>query len=143
MRTKAGFRALRDRVGFSQQNMADALGVRVRTVKRWEDPSHPSMPPDAAWDLLGSLCDAQRQAVETCYEQAARAVEDHGRMPDSVVMTYFRDQEMYDAYGRDDGPYGVANANARAAAAQLERLGLEVEFRYPQEGAVRTPGSGY
>ena len=60
-----------------------------------------------------------------------------------VVMTYFRDQDMYDEFGRDEGPYGVANANARAAAAELERLGLEVEFRYPTEGAMRTPGSRY
>ena len=36
------------------------------------------------------------------------------------------DQVEYDELGRGLGPVGVA-----------------VEFRYPDEGAVRTPGSGY
>lgn len=142
-RTKAGFKALRERVGMSQQDVADALGVNVKTVKRWEQPQFPYGAPDDAWELLEGLLRTQREAVEACYEQAGQAVERQGRMPGMVVMTYFRDQDMYDEFGRDEGPYGVANANARAAAAELERLGLEVEFRYPTEGAMRTPGSRY
>lgn len=54
-----------------------------------------------------------------------------------------RDQAQSDACGRDSGPYGVANANARAVACALEREGYAVEWRYPDGGAVRTPGSRY
>jgi len=49
----------------------------------------------------------------------------------------------YDAMGHDSGPVGVADANARAVAAVLEERGYDVEFCYPQEGAIRTPGSRY
>lgn len=66
-----------------------------------------------------------------------------GRAPDLVPLTYFRSQEEYDAFGRDAGPFGVANANSRAVADALMARGIEVEFRYPDEGAVRTPGSRY
>lgn len=47
---------------------------------------------------------------------------------------------MYDEFGRDPGPYGQANANARAMAYELEHRGIKVEFRYPTDGAVSTPG---
>lgn len=64
-------------------------------------------------------------------------------MPDQVTLTYYRDQAMRDRHGRESGSYGQANANARAAAAELERMGANVAFAYPGDGAVRTPGSNY
>ena len=60
-----------------------------------------------------------------------------------MPITYYRDQDMYDEFGRGPGPYGQANANARAMAYELERRGIKVEFRYPSDGAVSTPGSRY
>ena len=60
-----------------------------------------------------------------------------------MPITYYRDQVMYDEFGRDPGPYGQANANARAMAYELERRGIKVEFRYPTDGADCTPGSRY
>lgn len=60
-----------------------------------------------------------------------------------MPITYYRDQVMYDEFGCDPGPYGQANANARAMAYELERRGISVEFRYPGEDAVHTPGSRY
>ena len=35
-RSKADFKCLRERVGLSQQDVASALGVNIRSVKRWE-----------------------------------------------------------------------------------------------------------
>ena len=64
-------------------------------------------------------------------------------MPDVVALTYWRSQEQYDEMGRDEGWYGVSNANARAVAAELRRYGFRVEFRYPGDGAIETPGSRY
>ena len=37
----AEFRAMREQVGLSQADVADTLGVNVRSVKRWEDPEYP------------------------------------------------------------------------------------------------------
>ena len=38
-RTKADFKALRERVGLSQHDVADAIMVSIKTIKRWENPS--------------------------------------------------------------------------------------------------------
>ena len=43
---KAEFRAMREMVGMTQATLADALGVEVRSVKRWESPSAPQVPPE-------------------------------------------------------------------------------------------------
>ena len=37
-RSKADFKALRERVGLSQQDVADAANVTRTSVKRWERP---------------------------------------------------------------------------------------------------------
>ena len=73
----------------------------------------------------------------------AKQVEQLGGEPAVVHITYYRDQAMYDKYGRDDGPFGWANNVARMTAYELERRGIGYEFRYPNEGAVSTPGSKY
>lgn len=127
--TKAEFKALRERVGMSQQNVADALNVNVRSVKRWEHEAYPYDAPDKAWKLLEHRLDVQRRMVE----YAVDVVEKAGFVPSLIPITYYRDQQMYDRGGRDKGLYGIANANARATADVLERMGFEIEFRYPCE----------
>ena len=62
-RTKAGFRAAREGVGMTQHALARELGVEVRSVKRWESPDAPQVPPEDAWDVLDAALAAQRQAV--------------------------------------------------------------------------------
>lgn len=143
-RTKADFAALRETVGLTQANLADDLGVQARSVRRWEQPGREGYePPADAWDMLDSYADLQRQMVGHARETVMRTGEEAGRQPDEVVLTYYRSQEQYDELGRDEGWYGVANANARAVAAELARYGLSVRFAYPGEGAIRTPGSRY
>lgn len=56
-----------------------------------------------------------------------------GEGPIVVPITYYRDQSTYDRFGRDAGPYGQANATARAIAVELERMGVQVEFHYPDD----------
>ena len=141
MRGKADFKALREALGLSQSDVADACMVRTTTVKRWERPGFPGAPNDA-WAYLEG--EARRHDDMVAYAVArardARAV---GQMPDSVVITYYRDQDQYDALGRDDGPFSYANAVARDVAAILQREDFVVEFAYPDDGAIRTPGSRY
>ena len=52
------------------------------------------------------------------------------KSPIVVPITYYRDQAAYDECGRDADPYGQANATSRAIARELERMGIQVEFRY-------------
>ena len=62
-RTKADFKALRETCGLSQQNVADALGVHLQTIKRWEKPSFPYAVPDDAFDYLDSVAVSQANQV--------------------------------------------------------------------------------
>ena len=138
--SKATFRAMRERLGLTQQDVADAVGVRVLAVKRWERPGF-SEPPEDAWEHLEVMVSLMEDMVEFSVGKARELTESTGAV--SVVLTYFRDQEQYDASGRDDGPYGFANAISREVGAVLTDEGIEVEFAYPDDGAVRTPGSRY
>ena len=138
--TCAEVKALRESVGLSQADLADLAGVTVRSVRRWE---RDITPPEDVLELLERYMIRKAKAVEAAIETVERITEQMGRAPDIVPMTYYRSQAEYDELGRDPGPVGVANANARAAADALMARGVAVEFRYPDEGAVRTPGSGY
>ena len=143
-RTKAALKALRETVGMTQRDLADALGVEARSVKRWESAAAEGYrAPAEAWAVLEGARETQRQQVAYALEVVRGQAEKLGHAPDAVALTYYRDQAQYDACGRDEGPYGVANANARAVAGALEREGVAVEWRYPDEGAVRTPGCRY
>ena len=138
--TCAEVKALRESVGLSQADLADLTGVTVRSVRRWERGIEP---PEDVLELLERYVIRKAKAVEAALETVDRVTEQMGRAPDLVPMTYYRNQAEYDELGRDPGPVGVANANARAVADALMARGVAVEFRYPDEGAVRTPGSGY
>ena len=137
MPTKAQFKALREMTGLSQQNIADALDVNLRTVKSWENPARETYKvPDYAWDYLKKVDDTQAQQVSYMLGIVAKQVEEFGGDPALVPITYYRDQAMYYEFGRDDGPVGWPNAVARKVAYELGRRGIAYEFRYPQEGAV-------
>ena len=142
--SKADFRALRETVGLSQQDMADALEVDIRSVKRWEAPNYDNQPVSAAWALLERYHALHVRAVEIAVEQVERIISKLGHAPQSVRVTYWRDQAEYDVHGRDRGPFGVANANSRAVAEALRQYGVMTEFVYWDDGnAISTPGSRY
>lgn len=136
MPTKADFKALRERLGYTQLNAAQALGVDVRTIKRWERPQQPEPPADA-WAWLDAEADRFEQMLDFSVRKAV------GSGAGRVVLTYYRTQEQFDQCGRDSGAYGFANALARAVGYELECEGLEVEYRYPDDGAIHTGGSNY
>ena len=143
LRTKADFKALREACGLSQQNVADALGVHLQTIKRWEKPSFPYAVPDDAFSYLDSVAESQANQVSYMLGVVAKQVEQLGKNPVLVPITYYRDQQMYDKYGRDEGPFGWPNAVARKLAYELGKRGIAYSFRYPDDGAVSTPGSNY
>ena len=136
--TPATYRALRESIGLTQGDVAKALGVSLRTVKRWEHPDWQEPPEDArAWLL--DMHDRHDAAVDAMVDEAMALVREHG--PEVVSITYYREQSQYDALGRDDGPYGFVNSIAREVALDLNGEGIETEFRYPDDEALRTPGS--
>ncbi len=143
--TNAGFKALLELVGLSQQALADELGVRAQTVRRWCISTDPDAwrPPDTAWALLEGLYDRQRQAVDAALDRLDLVRDSQGRDPDEIVLTYFRSQPEYDEHGRDSGSYACANSTSRAVADALVSEGVAVRFEYWDTGAVRTPGSRY
>lgn len=129
MRGKADFKARRETLGLSQQDVADELGVSVRTVKRWEHPDRQE-PPEDAWTLIERYEAIRREAIEESERSFLEA--DHDGTKNGAVIAYYRTQDDYDAYGRDEGPYGFANANARAVAESIRMMGYEVRFVYPR-----------
>ena len=139
--TKADFRAIRETIGRTQGDVAEACGVSLRTVKRWEHPDWQE-PPEDAWEWLLDMHDRHDALVDEAVDRALAIVGERGE-PAAVVITYYRDQAQYDAHGRDPGPYGFANSVAREVALDLNGEGVETEFRYPDEGAISTPGSRY
>lgn len=143
-RGKADFKAKRERLGLTQQDIADALGINIKTVKNWENPRQTRYRiSDVAWEYLDRVIDAQAQQVAYACSVVEKRIEELGRKPAVVAITYYRDQATYDRFGREAGPFGQANATARAIACELERMGIQVEFRYPDDGAIPTPGSNY
>ena len=130
--TKAQFKAIRERVGLSQEDVADALGNAVRTVKRWEDPNY-QQPPADAWDYLEQAFDQHVEAVNKAIGTVKQIREKMGGLPDHVDMLYYKTQRQYDLYGRDTGSYMIVNARTREIAVRLELLGVETRFHYPEE----------
>lgn len=132
-RGKADFRARREMLGLTQQDVADALNANVKTIKNWENPRQTRYRiSDAAWEYLDRAADIHQQVA-----YARSVIEKHAEVfaesPIVVPITYFRDQAAYDECGRNAGPYGQANATSRAIARELERMGIQVEFRYPDD----------
>lgn len=139
--TKADFRATRETIGLTQGDVAKACGVSLRTVKRWEHPDWQE-PPEDAWAWLRDILDRHDAMVDEAVGRALAIAAELGE-PETVVITYYRDQAQHDAHGREPGPYGFVNAVSREVALELSGEGLETEFRYPDDGAVQTPGSVY
>lgn len=124
--TAADFRARRETLGLSQSDVAKASGVKVLTVKRWE--SGESRIPQDVWEWLVDVERYTDEAVSAAVESIRKS-----GMVGTVYLTYYRTQLEYDAFGRDNGPFGVANANSRAVAQALKEKGYVCRFRYPGE----------
>lgn len=131
-RTKADFKALREIVGMSQQTLADALKVDIRSVQRWEADGNTWEPPADAWQVLDDARERQRWTVENALE-IAEAPENAGS---AVSLTYWTSQEDYERAGHG-GNYQMANANARMIAYMLNERGRSVSFGF---GGLRAAG---
>ena len=126
---KATCRALRERVGLSQSDVAKLAGVTVDSVKNWENPKRPSAYPDDVIEELSRMLSGMRARAE----EAADMVADEFAGAKTVTMTYWRTQAEHDALAADGAFFGHVNAQSRLCADMLERRGFEVAFAYPEE----------
>ena len=130
-RTRAEFRMQREALGLSQRDFAALLGVRDRSVRRWELDG--SMPPDDAWKLLDELRADYKLRVASHIASFADVVAEAGRPPKTVSIPYFRTQGEYDAVKDDGQPVGYVNAVLRDVAQQLRAKGFNVAVRFQDE----------
>lgn len=133
-KTKAAMRALREGCGMTQADLADEFGVRVLSVKRWENPTNQSAVPDDVFEwLVTAHLDMHMRAIGL----ARSIAEEHGE--GEIVLPYFRVQEDLDEVqlplGQDQ-PVGHFNATMRRVFDILAEMGLSVSFGYGDEATV-------
>lgn len=127
--TAANFRALRELCGVTQQQVADAMGVQIRTVKRWEKGVTPV--PDDALAWLRERVIGHTQSVRSEVARMASCAEP----PAALCLTYYRTQEQTDAeaelWGGESLPIGFVNAIYGLVGERLTDMGYLVSFKYP------------
>ena len=131
MRNKQEFKALREQVGMSQTDLALALDVSERSVKRWESIKYKDYnAPKDAWDILDDALQLQRQVVSAALGQIEEAAQEVGSYPASVKLVYWSSQAEYDEHHcvDDDGDWRQANATAHIVSYALHERGIETDW---------------
>lgn len=133
-RGAAEFRYRRETCGIELVEMADDLGVRVDTAKRWENPKKGMPPSLRAWAYVDSAYLGLLDAVEAVIQQAEKAAESPDG-PEAVHLPYRRGIQT------TRGGVTVARANAisRAAGIALTALGYDVVVEWADDGDARAP----
>lgn len=124
-RTSAEFRMRREMCGIELRELADAIGVRLDTAKRFENPNRGDRPSLRAWAYVDSAYDDLMAAVNAAVDQVEDASDEFGE-PQSVRIAYRRAGMPT----RDGETVGMANAAARAAAVALAVLGYDVSAEW-------------
>lgn len=129
MRTKAEFRALRETLGLTQQTLADELGVKILSVKRWESPKYPQQAPEDAWKLLDDLESDQIAACSAAIAKAAQMLRSVSGEQQPVQVPYWSSAADYELVRGSEGiTWTEANATSRRLAAILADRGVSVLF---------------
>lgn len=135
-RTPAEFQAARKRVGASCSDLAHALGIEVRTVRRWESPSSPAVPFDQAWDLLDGMMQRRTQAIDAAIDELEMQEQERGGA--SVTLTIWpSDAAWSEAHPGEQGSARFANSVSCAVADVAEALGYTVEWAWPETDLVK------
>jgi len=130
-RSAAEFRMRRELCGIELAEIADDLGVRLDTAKRWENPNKGMPPSLRAWAYVDSAFLALLDAVEAAVSQVEETAEALGE-PREVHVAYRRGNQQT----RDGLTVGRSNAIARASALALTVLGYVATAEWADEGAA-------
>ena len=137
-------RATRERVGLTRDELARLVNVSERSVKMWESHSGDGSCPDDVIELLYELLDKQDDDVARAVELAKLVISSAGHRPDTLILPYYPRQLTYkECHPDSSGFYCVVNATLRAIAVELERLGIEVEWRYATPEIVASSDFGW
>lgn len=130
-RSDAEFRFRRECCGIELSEIAEDLGVRLDTVKRWENPKKGMPPSIRAWAYVDSAYTSLLDAVEAAIQRVEDTADDLGE-PEAVHLAYRRGIMRT----RDGETVGRANAAARAVGIALIALGYDVSVEWADEGAA-------
>lgn len=133
-RSSAEYRFRREACGIEIAEIADDLGVRLDTAKRWENPKKGLPPSLRAWAYVDSAYLELLDAVEAAIRKAEEAEDETGEVP-AVDIAYRRGNQP----SRDGLTVGRANAIARASGIALTALGYGVGVSWAGDGAAGTP----
>lgn len=130
-RSKAEFRMMREACGIDAHGLANILGIRIDTVKKWEIPGNGKRPSLRAWAYLDARYELLLQSVETAIQTVEDIADEHGE-PREVHVAYYRGRMVT----RDGMTTNEANAAARAAVIALTALGYDAKAEWADEGAA-------
>ncbi len=130
-RSAAEFRYRREACGIELAELSADLGVRLDTVKRWENPKKGMPPSVRAWAYVDSAYLDMMDSVEAGIREVEEMADQLGE-PRTVRLAYRRGIHPT----RDGETVGRANAAARAAGIALTTLGYDVEFEWADEGTA-------
>ena len=131
IRTKAAFRALREECGLTQADIAAEAGVRLLTVKKWENPtSDIKEPPDDVWQFLLECRGAMHQDAREIAQQILDSLETVPGVHD-LQLDYYRTQDDLDAVQLPDvdEPVGYVNARMRLVGQLLDKAEIPYTYR--------------
>jgi len=130
-RSSAEFRMRRELCGIELTEIAEDLGIRIDTVKRFENPNKDTRPSVRAWAYVDSAYIALLDAIEAAVSQVEDTAETLDE-PKEVHVAYRRGIHKT----RDGLTVGRSNAIARASALALMVLGYEASAEWADEGAA-------
>ena len=130
-RSSAEFRMRRELCGIELAELADELGVRIDTAKRWENPNKGMPPSVRAWAYVDSAYAALLDAIGAAVQQVEDTADALGE-PREVHVAYRRGNQP----ARDGLTVGRSNAVARASALALTVLGYAATAEWADEGAA-------
>ena len=136
-RTCADFKSMRDRIGWSQNEAATAMGIDPNTVKKWENPLAGWDVRPYGWAWIDRMYDAYISEVDSLIDYAISEVDRLGIGDGgTVAISYYRNgQAKGTGIGTRHGePAGAANAVSRAVGEYFENTGYTVRYVWAENG---------
>lgn len=129
-KTKIQFKALRESLGITAKDIAEAVNVKQTTVLAWDNNKRTDIrPSQAGWDFLAKVAAEQSKIGTRALNELYGFAESHGLTLEDVtlVLVYYRNQKDYEEDGHS-GSYAVHNATMRALLNYVSECGGEVQF---------------